>query len=400
MANSTLTLTTPNAFKYLKLLGKHFGQGVPTQHDASEMTVPLPFGTCQMTANAGVLTITVSGASADLTRSEQLVASHLVRFAFRENPTLTWQRDLRDAIHSKGSTMTTQTSELSRRDLLKGVTLTVGAAALLRTGLAPTAAVAQGDLPAGTVHSFSKGGVTFHTYVSPAQAVNVTSHIVEFDDQLLVVDATMLPPTAQEVSALIQSTGKPVGMAYISHEHPDHWGGASFIEGVSFSTLPQVRDGLRGEATGGQWPEPTNVLNGADLVTGMTEMSGVPVEIRHYENAEAPHIAVAVLPDQKVAIVQDLVYNGVYFAPGVDRMNWIKILEELRDDPACDTLLVGHGLPTTRGDLDTAIAYLKVLDNVMTTSATPDDAIAALKAEFPGYGGEFLLSLISEYWQG
>ncbi len=288
-------------------------------------------------------------------------------------------------------------TELNRRDLLKGTALTLGTAALLRTALTPAPVQAQDALPAGTVHSFSKGGVTFHTYVSPAQAVNVTSHIVEFDDQLLIADATMLPPTAMEVSSLIAATGKPVGMAYVSHEHPDHWGGASFVEGVTYSTLPQIREAVAAEAAGGQFPEPTNLLNGPDLTIGMTEMGGVPVEFRHYENTEAPHMIVAVLPDQQVAIVQDLVYNGIFFAPGVDHRNWIATLEAMRDDPAFDTLLVGHGLPTTRGELDTAIAYVKVLDEAMSL-ATPDEAIAMLKATYPGYQGDFLLSLIPEYW--
>ena len=267
----------------------------------------------------------------------------------------------------------------------------------MRTALAPTAAGAQGDLPSGTVHSFATGGLTFHSYVSPGQAVHVTSHIVEFDDQLLLVDATMLPPTAAEVSALIAGTGKPVAMAYISHEHPDHWGGASSVEGVTYATLPQIRDAIAAEAAAGDFPEPTNVLSGPDLALGTTEIAGVPVEFRHYENTEAPHLIAAVLPEQKVAIVQDLVYNGVFFAPGVDRQNWITTLETLRDDPACETLLVGHGFPTTRGELDTAIAYIKVLDEAMN-AATPDDAIAMLKAAYPGYAGEFLLSLIPEYW--
>ena len=286
----------------------------------------------------------------------------------------------------------------TRRDLLKGTALTIGAAALIGTAVRPTIANAQGAMPSGTVHSFATGGVKFHTYVSPAQAVNVTSHVVEFDDQLLVVDATMLPPTAKEVSALIKETGKPVGMAVISHEHPDHWGGASTVEGVTFSTLPQVREAVAKEAASGQFPNPTNVLNGPDIKIGMTKMSGVPVEFRHFENTEAPHIIATVLPDQKVAIVQDLVYNGVFFAPGVDRKNWIATLEGLRDDPAFETLLVGHGLPTTRGELDTAIAYIKILDKAMTEAATPDEAAAMLKAAYPGYGGEFLLSLIPEYW--
>lgn len=288
---------------------------------------------------------------------------------------------------------------ISRRGLLQGATLTLGAAALLQQTFRPSPAAAQsGDLPAGMIHTFATGGVTFHTYVSPAQAVHVTAHIVEFEDQLLLVDSTFIPPTAMEVAGAIAGTGKPVGMAVLSHEHPDHWSAADVYEGVGFATLPAIRDAVIAEASAGDGAAPANIANGPDLEIGMSEMSGVPVEFRHYENAEAPHHVVVVLPDQKVAIVQDLVYNGVFFAPGVDRANWISILEEMRDDPAFDTLLVGHGLPTSRGDLDTAIAYIKVMDDAMNNAATPDEAAAMIKAAFPGYGGEFLLSLIPEYW--
>ena len=290
------------------------------------------------------------------------------------------------------------THTLNRRSLIKGVALTAGAVALIRGGLTPTPVVAQGDMPAGIVHSFRKAGVTFHTYVSPAQAVNVTSHVIELGDQLLVVDATMLPPTAAEVAALVASTGKPVHTAYVSHEHPDHWGGVSTFEGIEFKTLPEIRESMRAEAKGGDFPEPTSLLNGSDLALGVTQIGGVTVEFRAYDNAEAPKTIVAVLPDQKVAVVQDLVYNGIYFAPGVDRKNWIATLEGLRDDPFFDTLLVGHGMPTTRGELDTAIGYLKTFDAAWDTGATPDDVSAAMMAAYPGYDGEFLLGLIGAYW--
>ena len=290
------------------------------------------------------------------------------------------------------------TLKLNRRNLMQGAALTAGAIALIRGGLTPTPARAQGDMPPGTVFSFSKGGVTFHTYVSPAQAVNVTSHVIELGDQILLVDATMLPPTAAEVAGLVAATGKSVHTAYVSHEHPDHWGGVSTFEGVEFVTLPEIRESLRAEATGGDFPEPTSLLNGGDLALGTTEIGGVAVEFRAYDNAEAPKTIVAVLPEQQVAVVQDLVYNGVYFAPGVDRKNWIATLETLRDDPSFETLLVGHGLPTTRGELDTAIAYLQTFDAAWDAGATPDDVKAAMIAAYPGYGGEFLLGLITPYW--
>lgn len=59
--------------------------------------------------------------------------------------------------------------------------------------------------------------------------------------------------------------------------------------------------------TDGNWPEPTSVLNDPDVTVGMTKMSEATVEFRLYENTESPHMLVAVLPEQKVAILQDLV---------------------------------------------------------------------------------------------
>lgn len=288
------------------------------------------------------------------------------------------------------------TSDLTRRDMMKGAALSLGAAALIKTSLLPEAAMAQFDnMGPGDVVSFARGGVTFHTYVSPAPAVSVTSHVVEFENELMLADATMLPPTAMEVQALIASTGKPVSKAVISHFHPDHWGAAMAYQGTTFSTLPAIADGIP-EQAGGPFQPPANVMGDLDL--GATTMGGVTVEFRNVQNAESPDAVVVVFPDQKVAIVQDLVYNGVFFAPGVDRQNWISVLEGLRDDPSFDILLVGHGVPTTRGELDTAIAYLKTFDEVMNTAADPDAAMAAMKAAYPGYSGDFLLSLIAEYW--
>ena len=92
MSRSTLNLTTAHASKYLQQLAKHFGHKVPVTFTATEGKVTLPFGTCEMAASSTALSITVLGLSEDLGRLEQFVGNHLARFAFRENPTLAWQR--------------------------------------------------------------------------------------------------------------------------------------------------------------------------------------------------------------------------------------------------------------------------------------------------------------------
>ncbi|MEX3017600.1 DUF2218 domain-containing protein [Gymnodinialimonas hymeniacidonis] len=92
MTQSNLHFSTTHASRYLQQLAKHFGHKVPVTFTPSEGEVSLPFGTCEMAATDAALSITVSGETRDIPRLEHFVGDHLARFAFRENPTLTWQR--------------------------------------------------------------------------------------------------------------------------------------------------------------------------------------------------------------------------------------------------------------------------------------------------------------------
>jgi len=92
MTRSKLHLNTAHASKYLQQLGKHFGHKVPVTFTPKDGHVTLPFGTCEMAATDAELSITVLGETRDIAHLEHFLGDHLARFAFRENPTLTWQR--------------------------------------------------------------------------------------------------------------------------------------------------------------------------------------------------------------------------------------------------------------------------------------------------------------------
>lgn len=92
MTRSTLNFTTSHGSKYLQQLAKHFGHKVPVTFTPNQGEVTLPFGTCEMAATDTGLSITVLGQPSNLERLEHFIGDHLARFAFRENPTFTWQR--------------------------------------------------------------------------------------------------------------------------------------------------------------------------------------------------------------------------------------------------------------------------------------------------------------------
>lgn len=89
------TVPTPHASRYLQTLCKHFGHKVAVEFDATAGRITLPFGACALRADEAALEMSVeAGDDAALRKAAQVIASHLERFAFRENPTITW-RDAR-----------------------------------------------------------------------------------------------------------------------------------------------------------------------------------------------------------------------------------------------------------------------------------------------------------------
>lgn len=70
----------------------HFARKVPAICDDRSGQVAFPFGRCDMMADDACLTLTVSASdTVQLDQVIDIVTRHLERFAFRENPVLTWR---------------------------------------------------------------------------------------------------------------------------------------------------------------------------------------------------------------------------------------------------------------------------------------------------------------------
>jgi len=87
-------LNTDKASRYMTQLAKHWSHKFVVTFDETTARIPLPIGDCRMVADATGLDVTVEAASLDgLAKLEDVVAEHLLRFAFRENvETLAWTR--------------------------------------------------------------------------------------------------------------------------------------------------------------------------------------------------------------------------------------------------------------------------------------------------------------------
>lgn len=84
---------TPNGSKYLQQLCKHFGHKVPATFETHSGAITFPAGQCALTATETSLVMRLATADeAALARLQDVMASHLVRFAFREELSIEWAR--------------------------------------------------------------------------------------------------------------------------------------------------------------------------------------------------------------------------------------------------------------------------------------------------------------------
>jgi glyoxylase-like metal-dependent hydrolase (beta-lactamase superfamily II) len=303
--------------------------------------------------------------------------------------------------------------KLTRRHFLQALGAAGAASAL---SFAPSfgrfAARAQASPMLGRVFQFARGGVTFHTYVAPDASTQVTSHIIETDNSLVIIDAQLIQGFAAEVKAYADGLGKPIDRLIISHQHPDHFLGANVFENTPAVTTPSIAEATQVYVDGGgvaglipllgeaNLPAEPRVPEGG-LEAGDLTIDGVAFALEVVTDAEAPEHLIVRVPDAGVVIVQDLIYAGAHFFPGQNRANWIDILAGLRERVSTeDVMLVGHGLPSGRGELDNAITYLTAANALVEGGASADEVIAGLTAQFPAYGGTGLLSFWGLFIQG
>ena len=254
----------------------------------------------------------------------------------------------------------------------------------------------------GSVDVLRLGDVTLHSYASPEDGEFVRSQIVEMPNSVVVIDVQYLRRYAQEVRAYVDALAKPIERVIISHMHPDHWFGIEAFADAPLYALPEVIAEL--EMLGNWWisikkPEfGDQILDSAIIPThalaeGLTDIDGVQFHFTRVAGAEATHIVVTELPQYRLLLPQDLVYNQIYLfvgeLHGPERRircfdGWISALEALRQRNV-DTVVPGHGAPTTPAIFDTLIAYLNEVHALLDGATSGEDFKQQVMARYPDH---------------
>lgn len=239
------------------------------------------------------------------------------------------------------------------------------------------------------------GGVTIHSLTAPEQVFANSTHIIESDNALVLIDTQFLLPNAMDFRAYAESLGKPIDRMFLTHHHPDHFLGGEAFADIDMYSLTQTSDLIAevGQAEVDEKQADFGAAIASSFVVpevidpGKMEIDGVIYEFILVENAEAEFQLVTRLPDYDVVSVGDIVYSGVHLIMAGQPPTWIEALNELKAESTENTIvLAGHGLPGGAELYDANIAWLAKAGELIGTSSTGEEWKAGLIEAFPDLG--------------
>ncbi len=267
-----------------------------------------------------------------------------------------------------------------------------------------------GSLPEiGAMTVIPLENLRIHTYEAPEAAVFVNSHILETENGLIVVDTQFLRPHAEEFRRYADSLNKPIDRVIVTHSHPDHWFGCEYFRDAAIYALREVADQIRGGGgamiqayapTFGDAITETVVVPEHIIRPGTETVDGVTLAYEKAEGAEAGINLVIELPESRVLIAQDLVYNRVHvFLQQREMDPWLAHLRRFQEKEY-DVVLSGHGLPANMQVLADMAGYLGDAKSALAASNDVETLKRHLVGKYPFYRGEYILDISGRYLYG
>ena len=262
---------------------------------------------------------------------------------------------------------------------------------------------------AGVVTVIPRENLRIHTYEAPETAVYVNSHILETEDRLFIVDTQLLRPHAEEFRRYADSLAKPIDRVIITHSHPDHWFGCEYFRDVPIHALAEVADGITG---GGEAMIQAYAPIFGDAITetvtapehvirpGSGSLDGLALTYEKAEGGEAGVNLVIALPDQRVLLAQDMVYNRVHvFLQQKELGPWLAHIRRYLEGEY-DFVLSGHGLPSNMQALADMAGYLETAQSALAESNDVETLKRHLVGKYPLYRGDYILDISGRYLYG
>ncbi|KAK9710236.1 hypothetical protein K7432_008548 [Basidiobolus ranarum] len=244
---------------------------------------------------------------------------------------------------------------------------------------------------------------------SAASFLNAVSNVIIGENEAIVIDSGFTKSAALDMIAFIKkNTNLPVTKIFATHEHPDHYFGATEFLKVYPNALllasPRVVNTMKQHVHEkvNKW---TSVY-GPDEIPRSPRVAGPyrqteitlkgnenePIELLQPLQGDVEDVTVYWIPSQKILLAGDLVYSSkehVWLAEAMgakNRENWIRSLKYLLSLQPLQ--VIGGHIPGTEepkvSDIDASIEYIEYFNrNVYGKNYSAKEIFDKMKSRFP-----------------
>lgn len=245
------------------------------------------------------------------------------------------------------------------------------------------------------------GFVGVHRFTKPGIG-SVNTYWIEAEDGLVVIDGQRDLSSGRAAKAEVDALGKPIRAVFLTHPHPDHFGGigvfASEKSGIPLYASAQTRESIRADRwglvkasralLGEEFPDAVRLPTDLVVDSQPIEVCGMTIVPAELGGGEAECMTALHLPAHELLFAADAVQDRMtaFLLEGRPAA-WLGQLHALRIRfPNVKTLYPGHGDPGPAADLVARqIAYLETACNVAEASAQLEDAVRKMERLYPGY---------------
>lgn len=207
------------------------------------------------------------------------------------------------------------------------------------------------------IDSVEANGLRFDMFTGEERFLAPNAVLISGRNDAVLIDCGFVTSDVEKLIRLAKDSSKRLRAIFITHAHPDHYGGVNAFAAAFPGALLLARQGvidgmLEWPAKRTHWQDmfggllpAGDIVYPKPLLGGFAYLEDREIVIVDSPIAETVHSTAFYVPSARALVAGDLIFNGyhLYMSDTNNPDSWIKAIEQARSIGPIDIVFPGHG---------------------------------------------------------